>query len=149
MDEHPNITFLPAVQRRGFEETRTIHLCKCHLQRNTHLPRLLRPCFLDGHCEYCNFHLMVYIVKHMQTSLDNLNEEANERYSKAFFDFFKEKLGVSTDRGYVSVAIPFPGVSGFHIGFPGPSTILVGHPWGKFRRHDRSMNAHRSSESQV
>ena len=89
---------------------------------------------------------MVYIVKHMQTTLDNLNEEANERYSKAFFDFFKEKLGVSTDRGYVSVAIPFSGVPGFHIGFPGPFTILVEHHWGKFRHHDRSMNADHSSE---
>jgi hypothetical protein len=35
--------------------------------------------------------------------LDNLNTEANEKYSKAFFDFFNEKLGIEGDRGYVSV----------------------------------------------
>ncbi|KAG6850410.1 hypothetical protein H0H93_013635 [Arthromyces matolae] len=34
-------------------------------------------------------------------SLDNLNPEANEKYSKAFFDFFKKKLGVPGDRGYM------------------------------------------------
>lgn len=41
-----------------------------------------------------------------QISLDNLNVEANEKYSKAFFDFFKEKLGVPGDRGYVFVTLP-------------------------------------------
>ena len=85
----------------------------------------------------------------MQTSLDNLNEEANEGYSGAFFDFFKGKLGVPTDRGYVSVAIPFPVVSRFHIRPPGLSSILVGHSWGKFRPPDRGTNAHRRSESQT
>jgi hypothetical protein len=30
-----------------------------------------------------------------------MNEEVNEGYSKAFFDFFNEKLGIPGDRGYV------------------------------------------------
>ncbi|KAG6861655.1 hypothetical protein C0995_013657 [Termitomyces sp. Mi166 len=34
-------------------------------------------------------------------SLGNLNETANEAYSRAFFDFFKERLGVQGDRGYM------------------------------------------------
>ena len=38
-----------------------------------------------------------------QISLDNLQPEKNEKYSKAFFEFFKEKLGVPGDRGYVYV----------------------------------------------
>jgi hypothetical protein len=36
-----------------------------------------------------------------QISLDNLNDEANEKYSKAFFSFFEEKLGVPGERGYM------------------------------------------------
>ncbi|KAG5722546.1 hypothetical protein E4T56_gene2930 [Termitomyces sp. T112] len=39
-------------------------------------------------------------------SLDNLNEQANETYSKAFFDFFKEKLGIPGDRGYITFIDP-------------------------------------------
>ncbi|KAI0923910.1 hypothetical protein AcW1_006730 [Taiwanofungus camphoratus] len=38
------------------------------------------------------------------TSLFNLNPEANQVFSKAFFDFFEEKLGVPGDRGYMSVS---------------------------------------------
>ncbi|KAG6918012.1 hypothetical protein DXG01_016864, partial [Tephrocybe rancida] len=39
-------------------------------------------------------------------SLDNLNEELNEKYSKAFFDYFKKNLGIQGDRGYMYVT-PF------------------------------------------
>lgn len=39
-------------------------------------------------------------------SLDNLNAEANERYSKAIFDFLNTKLGVQGDRGYVTFVDP-------------------------------------------
>ena len=35
--------------------------------------------------------------------MDNLNDEANERYTKAIFDYLHKKLGVEGDRGYVSV----------------------------------------------
>ncbi|CDO68899.1 hypothetical protein BN946_scf185000.g42 [Trametes cinnabarina] len=34
-------------------------------------------------------------------SLDNINPKANEEYSRKFFAFFKEKLGVPDDRGYM------------------------------------------------
>ncbi|KAI0737875.1 Tautomerase/MIF [Daedaleopsis nitida] len=34
-------------------------------------------------------------------SLDNITAETTEKYSKAFFAFFKEKLGIPGDRGYV------------------------------------------------
>ncbi|TFK25820.1 Tautomerase/MIF [Coprinopsis marcescibilis] len=34
-------------------------------------------------------------------SLDNINPEVNEKYSKALFKFFEDKLGVPGDRGYV------------------------------------------------
>ncbi|KAI8999062.1 Tautomerase/MIF [Trametes punicea] len=39
-------------------------------------------------------------------SLDNLTPEANEKYSKKFFAFFKEKLGVPDDRGYIAFNDP-------------------------------------------
>ncbi|KAH9890600.1 Tautomerase/MIF [Cubamyces lactineus] len=39
-------------------------------------------------------------------SLDNINPQANEEYSKKFFAFFKEKLGVSDDRGYITFIDP-------------------------------------------
>ncbi|KDR81866.1 hypothetical protein GALMADRAFT_90274 [Galerina marginata CBS 339.88] len=39
-------------------------------------------------------------------SLDNISEELNEGYSKAFFKFFKDKLGVKDDRGYVTFIDP-------------------------------------------
>jgi len=45
-------------------------------------------------------------------SLDNINTEANERYSKAFFDFFQEKLGVPGDRGYITFIDPGRGFIG-------------------------------------
>lgn len=34
-------------------------------------------------------------------SLDNINPELNEQYSKTLFTFFKEKLNVPGNRGYV------------------------------------------------
>lgn len=40
------------------------------------------------------------------TSLGNINPEANLRYSEAFFAFFKEKLGVTGDRGYITFYDP-------------------------------------------
>ncbi|KAI0831689.1 Tautomerase/MIF [Trametes gibbosa] len=39
-------------------------------------------------------------------SLDNISPAQNEVYSKAFFAFFKEKLGVEDTRGYVSFIDP-------------------------------------------
>jgi hypothetical protein len=65
--------------------------------------------------------------------LDNLNPEANERYSKAIFDFFNTKLGVPGDRGYVSVIL-LPGrlqkadQFGCHSGH---SLILAEASWGE------------------
>ncbi|KAF8228409.1 Tautomerase/MIF [Tricholoma matsutake] len=53
------------------------------------------------------------------TSLDNLNPEANERYSKAIFDFFRSKLGIQGDRGYVTFIDPgrsFMGYNGVTFG---------------------------------
>ncbi|KAF8638807.1 hypothetical protein AX17_001865 [Amanita inopinata Kibby_2008] len=40
------------------------------------------------------------------TSLDNINPQANDLYSKRFFEFFKDKLGVPDDRGYISFLDP-------------------------------------------
>ncbi|KAF9466246.1 Tautomerase/MIF superfamily [Collybia nuda] len=45
-------------------------------------------------------------------SLDNLNDSANEGYSKKFFDFFKEKLAVPGDRGYITFMDPGRGFLG-------------------------------------
>ncbi|PPQ97963.1 hypothetical protein CVT26_003112 [Gymnopilus dilepis] len=39
-------------------------------------------------------------------SLDNISEQQNENYSKAFFGFFEEKLGVKGHRGYVTYIDP-------------------------------------------
>ncbi|KAF9036559.1 Tautomerase/MIF superfamily [Panaeolus papilionaceus] len=39
-------------------------------------------------------------------SLDNINPEVNEIYSKAFAKFFKEKLGTADDRGYITFIDP-------------------------------------------
>ncbi|VDC03934.1 unnamed protein product [Peniophora sp. CBMAI 1063] len=40
------------------------------------------------------------------STLGNLSPEKNEKYSKEFFDFFKEKLGISGDRGYITFYDP-------------------------------------------
>ncbi|EPQ58634.1 Tautomerase/MIF [Gloeophyllum trabeum ATCC 11539] len=40
------------------------------------------------------------------TSLNNINPEANEKYSKAFFGHFKERLGVPGERGYITFYDP-------------------------------------------
>ncbi|CAE6434147.1 unnamed protein product [Rhizoctonia solani] len=40
------------------------------------------------------------------TSLGNINPEANEKYSKALFDYFKEKLNIPGDRGYITFYDP-------------------------------------------
>lgn len=42
------------------------------------------------------------------TSLYNLNPTVNEEFSKTFFDFFAEQLGVSDDRGYITFYNPGP-----------------------------------------
>ncbi|TFK34843.1 Tautomerase/MIF [Crucibulum laeve] len=39
-------------------------------------------------------------------SLNQLNTENNELFSKAFFHFFQEKLGVSGDRAYITFSDP-------------------------------------------
>ncbi|KAF9484916.1 Tautomerase/MIF [Pholiota conissans] len=45
-------------------------------------------------------------------SLDNINEQLNEGYSKAFFEFFKEKLGTPGNRGYITFIDPGRGNMG-------------------------------------
>ncbi|CAE7207248.1 unnamed protein product [Rhizoctonia solani] len=40
------------------------------------------------------------------TSLGNITPEANEKYSKALFDYFKEKLNIPGDRGYITFYDP-------------------------------------------
>lgn len=42
----------------------------------------------------------------MQDSLDNISEQLNEEYSKAFFQFFKEKLDLPGNRGYITYIDP-------------------------------------------
>ncbi|KAJ3558002.1 hypothetical protein NM688_g1167 [Phlebia brevispora] len=39
-------------------------------------------------------------------SLDNITPELNEHYSKVFFEYFEEKLGVKDHRGYISFTDP-------------------------------------------
>ncbi|KAI0082863.1 Tautomerase/MIF [Panus rudis PR-1116 ss-1] len=39
-------------------------------------------------------------------SLDNINPEANEKYSKELFQYFEEKLGITGSRGYISFHDP-------------------------------------------
>ncbi|KAF8894732.1 Tautomerase/MIF [Infundibulicybe gibba] len=46
------------------------------------------------------------------TSLDNINPDANEAYSKKFFDFFKQELGVPGDRGYIYKGTTFASIFG-------------------------------------
>ncbi len=64
---------------------------------------------------------------HEQVSLDNLQPEKNEKYSKAFFEFFKEKLNVPGDRGYMCVMTTRPRHRhrGIDLG-TAPSLILAG-----------------------
>ncbi|KAG8689797.1 hypothetical protein FRC11_000539 [Ceratobasidium sp. 423] len=40
------------------------------------------------------------------TSLGNINPEVNEKYSKALFDYFKDKLNVPGNRGYITFYDP-------------------------------------------
>ncbi|PSR70562.1 hypothetical protein PHLCEN_2v13601 [Hermanssonia centrifuga] len=40
------------------------------------------------------------------TSLDNLNAESNEGFSKDLFDFFEKHLGVKDNRGYITFFDP-------------------------------------------
>ncbi|KAH9935809.1 Tautomerase/MIF [Amylocystis lapponica] len=40
------------------------------------------------------------------TSLDNLKPDLNEVYSKALFGFFKERLGIQGNRGYITFLDP-------------------------------------------
>ena len=47
-----------------------------------------------------------HIFMAIQDSLDNINREANERYSKAFFDYFQKRLGVTANRGYITFIDP-------------------------------------------
>jgi phenylpyruvate tautomerase len=47
-----------------------------------------------------------HIFMGIQDSLDNINREANERYSKAFFDYFQQRLGVTANRGYITFIDP-------------------------------------------
>ncbi|KAF8894734.1 Tautomerase/MIF [Infundibulicybe gibba] len=43
----------------------------------------------------------------------NLTPEKNELYSKAFFAFFEEKLGIPGDRGYITFIDPGAASQGF------------------------------------
>ncbi|KAH9926123.1 Tautomerase/MIF [Fomitopsis serialis] len=40
------------------------------------------------------------------TSLDNLKPGLTDEYSKSFFEFFREKLGIEGDRGYITFLDP-------------------------------------------
>jgi hypothetical protein len=75
-----------------------------------------------------------------QTSLDNINPESNEKYSKALFDFFKKKLDIPGDRGYMCVhpVSMFQTTDVFLS--PAPSSIPGGLTWGNFRL-DTCFNA--------
>ncbi|KAJ6500630.1 Tautomerase/MIF superfamily [Mycena sanguinolenta] len=46
-------------------------------------------------------------------SLDNLNPEANEKYSAVLSEFFKDKLGIPNDRGYIRFTDPGRGFLGY------------------------------------
>jgi len=39
-------------------------------------------------------------------SLDNIDHQKNEKYSKVFFDFFKKELGIPGERGYIHYVDP-------------------------------------------
>ncbi|KAJ7349027.1 Tautomerase/MIF superfamily [Mycena albidolilacea] len=47
------------------------------------------------------------------TSLDNLNPEANDKYSAILSEFLKEKLGIPNDRGYITFQDPGRGFIGY------------------------------------
>ncbi|KAJ7826643.1 Tautomerase/MIF superfamily [Mycena leptocephala] len=47
------------------------------------------------------------------TSLDNLNPEANEKYSAIFSEFLKSELGIPNDRGYINFCDPGRGFIGY------------------------------------
>ncbi|KAG8748219.1 hypothetical protein FRC12_013868 [Ceratobasidium sp. 428] len=40
------------------------------------------------------------------TSLDNINPEANDKYSKALFDWINKSLNIPGDRGYITFYDP-------------------------------------------
>ena len=42
----------------------------------------------------------------VQDSLDNINRQVNEIYSKSLFGFFQKKLGVPGNRGYITFIDP-------------------------------------------
>ena len=69
-------------------------------------------------------------------SLGNINDEANERYSKAFFQFFKDKLGVAGNRGYMYVFFCSisPCVPHILSSFVDPSMTRVTRTWGELMR---------------
>ncbi|KAJ7243414.1 Tautomerase/MIF superfamily [Mycena haematopus] len=46
-------------------------------------------------------------------SLDNLNPEANDKYSAVLSEFFKDKLGIANDRGYITFTDPGRGFIGY------------------------------------
>jgi len=58
------------------------------------------------------------------TSLDNLNPEANEKYSAAFAEFIENKLGIPKDRGYITFQDPGRG----YIGWKGTTFASL---WGQ------------------
>ncbi|KAF8495358.1 Tautomerase/MIF [Gautieria morchelliformis] len=47
------------------------------------------------------------------TLLNNINPDANEKHSAAFFDYFKAKLGVAGNRGYITFNDPGRAYLGF------------------------------------
>ena len=53
------------------------------------------------------------LLTFLQDSLDNINQQANEKYSKAFSDFFQQKLNVPAKRGYITFIDPGRGNMGY------------------------------------
>jgi hypothetical protein len=98
----------PPVRSRHSQKTGSIHLGLRYLQRNVdfwgHIRTSLQP---------ENRELALYIQcseslidRYVQDTLDNLSEELNEGYSKAFSAFFQEKLGTPSNRGYITFIDP-------------------------------------------
>ncbi|KAF8164018.1 Tautomerase/MIF superfamily [Pholiota molesta] len=54
-------------------------------------------------------------------TLDNLSEELNEGYSKAFSAFFQEKLGTQSNRGYITFIDP----GRAYIGYEGTTCATI------------------------